>query len=156
MIRDLPERRDSSRREGEVMASGHTPTNDREHMKIKRMLVGSVLLAGIAAGALGAAGAASADPTAVNGTDRNPTTNDAMGFGVNNAMKDWNAPDGDYGDNGDARGIGIYRSQDSGAVVKSVSGKDRQIAATDQGAVTLQHPDIKNGNKVEPQTKAGK
>ena len=117
-----------------------------KRIKFATVVVGAVGAPLLALGI--GAGVASAN------TDTNPTTNDAMGFGVQNAMRDWQGVD--YGQNGDQMGLGIYRSTESGQTVKSVSGRERQVEATEGGAVSLQHPDVKNGNKVEPQTKAGK
>ena len=90
-------------------------------MKVRKVITGSILAAGVGIAGLFGAGAASADGAAVGS---NPSASDTQGFGVTNHMQG----DGVHsttGYNGDANGIGAIRSTQTGAQISGAAGTNR-------------------------------
>ncbi len=107
-------------------------------MNVRKVVAGSVLAAGLCmAGLLGSA-------TAFADNATNPTTQDAMGFGVTNHMQN--------GYNGDFNGIGHLRSEQDPS---EFAGTNR-VRDADENTINFQTPKGvgKDGNKVVPNTLA--
>ena len=118
-------------------------------MKVRKVITGSILAAGVGIAGLFGAGAASADGAAVGS---NPSLSDTQGFGVTNHMQGDGVHNGGNGYNGDANGIGAIRSAQTGAQISGAAGTNRVQAPTgDPHTLTYQQDDIAaSGGTVAP------
>ena len=116
-------------------------------MKVRKVITGSVLAAGVGIAGLFGAGAASADGAAVGS---NPSASDTQGFGVTNHMQGDGVHNGGNGYNGDANGIGAIRSAQTGAQISGAAGTNRVQTGPAGDPNTLNYQVDDTGNKFSP------